>query len=290
MANRPAPQIELTESLVRGLLRSQHPDMADLDVSVLARGWDNTNFKLGSDHLVRLPHREEAAELIVNEQRWLPEIARRVDVPISAATHVGVPDDLYPWHWSITPWFPGAVAALSPAVNTTANAAVLGTFLDQLHIPAPDDAPANPHRGGPVATRHAAFTKNLEVIDIEVGQAELIQIFEDALSVTPSSERVWLHGDLHGRNMIVDEGRLSAVIDWGDICVGDRATDLAAAYMVVPDHLGVVQDLAGASPDDWARARGWAVHFAVMYIAFGDDDEVLADMGHRLIQTLLETT
>jgi len=87
--------------------------------------------------------------------------------------------------------------------------------------------------------------------------------------------------------MIVNEGRLAAVIDWGDICAGDRATDLASAYMLVPDLVSTVQDHAGATEHDWRRARGWAVNFAVIYLANSDDDPVMASLGALLLDALL---
>ena len=100
---------------------------------------------------------------------------------------------------------------------------------------------------------------------------------------------MWLHGDLHARNMIVRHGHLAAIIDWGDICAGDRATDLAGAFMLVPDQLDVVQQHAGADDATWQRARGWAANFAVIYLTHSDDDPVMGGIGLRLLDTLLTT-
>lgn len=287
MADRPAPEVRVDEGLVRRLLQSQHPDLASQPLRLLDRGWDNTNFRLGDDLIVRLPHRRAAAELIANEQRWLPELAPRLPIPIPAPVRSGHCQDGYPWSWSITPWFPGDVAARAPLVDPAADAARLGEFFAALHQPGPADAPTNPYRGHPVDALRRRFFDNLAKLDASIDSAALATVFETACDAPASSERRWMHGDLHTRNMIVADGRLAAVIDWGDICAGDPACDLAGALMLVPDHLDVVAATAGATEPTWQRARGWAAHFAVIYLLFGDDDPVMAGIGRNLVNALL---
>lgn len=295
MASRPEPEHVVDVALARSLLLEQFPDLAALPVTELSRGWDNTNFRLGEKYLVRLPHRQVAAPLITYEQRWLPALAATLDMAISAPLFCGEPTAEYPWHWSITPWFEGTEAASATLVDPAAAAATLGDFLRQLHVAAPDDAPPNPYRGCPLADRRDGFMHHIKNLAPEHGddhdhydKAALIDFFDAAASQPAATERVWLHGDLHTRNIVVSPaGELAAIIDWGDICSGDRATDLAGAYMLVPDHLHIVQAHAGADEHAWQRARGWAMNFAVIYLANSDDEPVQRSIGQRLLDTLL---
>lgn len=287
MANRPAPERQISTDLVHRLISDQAQELASLPLRELSRGWDNTNFRLGSDHLVRVPHREVAAPLVLSEQRWLPVLAPQLDMPIPAPTHIGRPTEFYPWPWSITPWFEGVEAAQAELTDPGQTAAALGGFFSQLHVPAPPDAPVNPYRGVPLEDRSAAFSKNLDLLRGLVDTDRIAAEFEAAAKASSSTARLWLHGDLHGRNMVVHEGQLAAVIDWGDICTGDRATDLAGAFMLVPDHLETVQRASATSDQDWQRARGWALHFAVVYLAHCDDDPVMHSVGTELLATLL---
>lgn len=297
MANRPAAEIELDEALVQALLRAQCRDLVDQEIRLLSRGWDNTNFRVGEDYVVRLPHREIAAKLILHEQRHLPDIADRVQIPISAPVFCGTPTDDYPWAWSVTPFFEGTDAATATLTDGTATAERLGTFFAQLHTDAGSNAPPNPYRGCPLSDRAESFRSRLttlgamdESVTYDRGTYEIAaiaEVFDQACAVAPSTQHVWLHGDLHTRNIIVYDGALAGVIDWGDICAGDRATDLAAAYMLVPDDISTVQRCDGTSQADWQRARGWAINFAVIYLAHSDDDPIMGGIGERLLHALL---
>lgn len=289
MADRPAAEVDISIDLARRPIGDQFPELAGLAIAELSRGWDNTNLRLGNDHLVRLPHRQAAAELILHEQRRLPELAPRLPLAVPAPTHSGLPTAYYPWHWSITPWLPGIDAAHATLADPARDARTLGRFLRSLHVEAPADAPLNPHRGGPIATRAEAFHSRLRQDGLAEVDERIVAEFETACSVPATSRRVWLHGDLHTRNMLVDDGRLSAVIDWGDICAGDPATDLAGAFMLVPDHIDIVRAETDATDDDWVRARGWAAHFALAYLANSDDEPVMRRIGLELIDTLLRT-
>ena len=286
MANRPSAEIAITASFVHRLVAAQVPSLASLALTELSRGWDNTNFRLGDELMVRVPHRQVAAPLIEHERRWLPAIADMVDLGVPAPIHHGEPTSEYPWPWSIVPFFDGTEAARVTLASGETTARTLGTFFCQLHVAAPGDAPVNPYRGVPLAERRESFERNLDAlgstIDVDAARA----IFATACAAAPATDRVWLHGDLHTRNMVVNED-LVAAIDWGDICSGDRATDLAAAFMLVPDHVATVQRISGATDHDMERARGWAINFALIYLAHCDDDPVMGDIGERLIASLV---
>ena len=125
----PAPEIDLDVDLVQSLLREQHPDLVDQELVLFDTGWDNFTFRLGEELALRFPRREAAAQLILNEQRWLPELATHLPIPIPTPLRVGLPSAEYPWHWSVLPWLPGQAA--DQAAPHSDQAAPFAGFLDK---------------------------------------------------------------------------------------------------------------------------------------------------------------
>ena len=287
----PESEIEIDAGLVRSLLCDQHPDLADHELVFFESGWDNSTFRLGDELALRLPRREAAAQLILNEQRWLPELAARLPIPISAPLRVGRPSADYPWHWSVLPWLPGQTA--NEASPNRDEASRLASFLRALHQPAPEDAPENPFRGcalskraAPVEERLARLRKKTDLIGPKVETA-----WRAALGARESEERMWLHGDLHARNVLVDRERISGIIDFGDITAGDVATDLAAAWALFEDPSARLRvlDEVNADAATRCRARGWAVSFGAMLLDTGLVDHPRhAVMGERTLRRVAE--
>jgi aminoglycoside phosphotransferase (APT) family kinase protein len=290
----PAAEVDLTPDLVRRLLADQHPDLAGLPVTVLANGWDNLVCRLGDDLLVRLPRRTLAAELLAHEQRWLPELAPRLPLLVPAPARTGRPGLGYPWPWSVVPFFPGQIAAERAPADLRETATTLARFLRALHVPAPADAPASPVRGIPLAGRAETFARNLEVLGAgldraAVDRAAVLRIWETALAA-PRWERppTWLHGDLHPANMLVSGGRLSAVIDWGDITRGDPAGDLSAVWMLLPaTQHGAFRDAYQPDEATWLRGQGWALALAIVFLANSADNPLIMRIGERTLRTVL---
>ncbi|HXK02222.1 MAG TPA: aminoglycoside phosphotransferase family protein [Verrucomicrobiae bacterium] len=273
MADRgtPAAEVQIDEGLVRALIEAQCPEFADLEISPVGAGWDNAMFRLGAEFGVRLPRRALAAELIRNEQKWLPAVADRVPIRVPCAVRAGVPGCGYPWFWSIVPWIPGEPADLTAAPPD--QAVRLAAFLRALHVKAPEGAPFNPFRGVPLRERAAGVEERLRrLADRNVPiTPEIVDTWRSALRAREDAFPTWIHGDLHPRNVLVDEGKITGVIDWGDICSGDRATDLASFWMLFPDRIARGQALLdyGADGDCIRRAKGWAVVFAAMLLETG---------------------
>ena len=273
-AGTPAADIAIDAALVRALLAAQHPDLADLPLGALGEGWDNAMFRLGDDLVVRLPRRAVSSELIVHEQTWLPVLAPTLTLPAPIPIRVGKPEGAYPWAWSVIPWIAGEAADLAPPRASEANR--LADFLRALHRPAPAAAPINTVRGVPLAARATAVETRLA--NLRAKTAAITPAVEaawrTALAAPVSTERRWLHGDLHPRNSLVADGALAAIIDWGDVTSGDIATDLAAFWMLFDDSAVRADALAryGASPADIARARGWAVLFGAVLLDTGLTD------------------
>ena len=281
----PAAEVDVDPDLVRRLLAAQHPDLAGLPVEVLANGWDNLICRLGEDLLVRLPRRELGAALVLHEQRWLPALAPRLPLAVPAPVRTGQPGEGFPWSWSITAYLPGQVAGRTPPADPAAAAVTMGRFLAVLHEPAPDDAPANPFRGIPLAERDENFTRILAVLGDQIDQRVSRGLWARARDTEPwEGPPLWLHGDLHPANILVHDGALSAVIDFGDITAGDPATDLAVAWMLFPDpaHRAVFWAAYGKADEATkARAHGWALAFALVFQAHSADNPLMAEIGRR---------
>jgi aminoglycoside phosphotransferase (APT) family kinase protein len=284
----PAAEADVSPGLVRRLLADQHPDLAHLPVEVMANGWDNVLCRVGDGLVARLPRREVAVRFLVHEQRWLPVLAPRLPLPVPAPVRVGRPGSGYPWPWSIVAYLPGQVAARSPARDAAVS---LGRFLAALHTPAVPDAPANPVRGVPLAERAATTAENLDAVGDLVDRGAATAVWEAALAAPLWDEPpVWVHGDLHPANILVHEGRVSAVIDFGDITSGDPATDLSVAWMLLPaESRDTFRSVYGTADDDlWVRARGWALTLSLAFLAHSADNPLLARIGRRTIDAVLE--
>jgi aminoglycoside phosphotransferase (APT) family kinase protein len=286
----PAAEVHVDEALLRTLLSEQHPDLAHLPLEVVANGWDNVIVRIGDTLVARLPRRAAAAGLVLSEQRWLPRIAELVAavVPVPAPVRIGVPGAGYPWSWSIGRWFPGVpAAAVDPLPPSVAPA--LAAFVELLHVPAPADAPRNPVRGGPLAGRAAAVAERLASGRVPRA-AEVSRLWDRAVSAAGwAGPPVWLHGDLHPFNLIVDGGRLAAVIDFGDVTAGDPATDLASAWLTFGrEARRVFRGSVTADDDTWLRARGWTVAMATALVVASDDHPAMHAVGARALEAVLD--
>ena len=285
----PAAEVAVDAVLVGALLESQHPDLATLPLTLLAEGWDNFMFKLGEELTVRLPRRELSAAMIEHEQRWLPELAGRLPLPVPAPVRVGRPGNGYPWSWSILPWLPGDVAESHPPGDLVAAAEALGAFLVALHTPAPPDAPPPVFRGMPLIERDDRLHENLAVLGSAIDTDAVLGRWRDALAIPwwPGPPR-WLHGDLHSGNVLVDRGAISGVIDFIDLCAGDPAVDLLFGWMVFDGASRARFRMASGVDDDmWARGHAWALLFGVMLLANSADVPVYAAMGRRTLAAVL---
>lgn len=271
MSGTPLAEVEIDEVLVRTLLRDQHDDLAELSLQLMDASWDNVMFRLGDSYVVRMPRRSLAVPLLLNEQTWLPKLAAQLPLPIPSPLRLGRPGHSYPWCWSILPWLPGSPADECPPHDDEAH--VFGTFLLALHHPAPRNAPANAFRGCPLEERSESLRLRVEQlkgakVDLPSG---VVIAWNEGLAAPVSENPRWLHGDLHARNVLVDNGRISAIIDWGDITSGDVATDLAGVWSLFDnaDARRIALQAYGANVDQIARARAWAVNFGVLLLATG---------------------
>ena len=293
MGNMPKPDIEVDAALAARLVDDQFDDLAHLAVGAITEGWDNVVVRLGDDLALRVPRRKEAVQLVLNEQRCLPGIAERVSVPIPAPVRIGKPTGFYPWPWSIVPWFGGEGLTALAVEDRAPIAREVAAFLGELHTEAPADAPESPVRGVPLANRHAVVSERLAAGSIPRSR-ELLPLWERLWRTEPWTGRpVWLHGDVHPGNLLVENGRLSAVIDFGDVTSGDPASDLAVAWLAF-DEAGRQAFYDGlparyqADEPLLMRTTAWGVSFATVFATYSDDNPAMAAIGVHAIDELLE--
>lgn len=299
---------DVTAGLVRALLASQHPDLSglpiggDMDPALgggVIRGWDNTMVRLGEDLAIRLPRHDVGQALLDKEVAWLPRIAAQTGVALPAPVRTGVPGAGYPYRWAVVPWVEGSSAAYWAAEARDDYAADLAGQLRRLHVPAPEDAPDNPFRGVPLASVTERFGPRWQALRPHYPHVLVRAVdaaWEDALSAGGfSGPPVWLHGDPHPDNTVLaDDSTGSALeapgpilVDFGDLCAGDPASDVGIALTHFTRAGATVFRAhyeAGRTPDEdlWRRARGWSLIVATIFASQPPQD-VLYDIGWRFL-------
>ncbi|MEM9003182.1 MAG: aminoglycoside phosphotransferase family protein [Cyanobacteria bacterium P01_F01_bin.86] len=268
----PEAELEIDTDLVYSLLEEQHPDLSHLPIYPVDAGWDNAMFRLGDRWCVRLPRRQIAAALIANEQTWLPQLAPHLLLPVPVPYRIGSPAANYPWRWSVLPWLTGVAA--DQAAPHADQAPRLAAFLRSLHTPAPANAPINPFRSVPLHQRAARVEECLQRLrqTTNLITPQIQHIWVLALETPMEVQPTWLHGDLHARNVLVQDGAITGIIDWGDITSGDMATDLAAIWMLFAEKTArqeAIAAYADISEATLQRAQGWAIFFGAMLLDTG---------------------
>ncbi|MET9952482.1 aminoglycoside phosphotransferase family protein [Streptomyces sp. NPDC006339] len=231
-------EIEITEHLVRGLLEDQHPDLADLAIREVAGGWDNHMWRLGDELAVRIPRTPRAPALQRKECRWLPVLAPRLPLPVPLPVRAGEPSVRLPTPWNVMTWVPGEPLDTASISRGEHAADTLAGFLKALHTEAPPEAPASSDRGAHPKRCTDGFDDLLRAVAVGglTADAGAVRAVWDEAVTAPEWQGppLWLHGDLHPANVVVANGTLSGVIDFGDLFAGDPAWDLAAAWVLLP--------------------------------------------------------
>lgn len=262
----PVPtRIDITADTVRRLIDAQFPQWAELPIRQVANeGWDNRTFLLGSELSVRLPSAESYALAVEKEHRWLPVLAPRLPLQIPVPVGMGAPGEGYPHPWSVYRWLDGTPAELGNIADLTAFASELAEFLLALReVPAdggPEPGLHNWYRGGLVETYGGLAQNAMEALDGRIRTDVAREIWRRALLPTWDRRPVWFHGDVAQGNLLVRDGRLAAVIDFGTCGIGDPACDLAITWTLLRgESRKAFRDKLALDPDTWARGRGWAL-------------------------------
>ncbi|MFG2538530.1 aminoglycoside phosphotransferase family protein [Streptomyces sp. NPDC048511] len=280
-----ANETKTDAALVRRLLAAQFPAWADLPVEpVRSSGTVNAIYRLGTDLTVRLPRVEGGSRDVATEHRWLPHLAPHLPHAIPAPLAQGVPGEGYPWSWSVCRWLDGTNP---PAGAGSAELACdIAEFVLALrHVDTTDGPPA--FRSEPLAARDTATRGTLNALHGVIDTGAAADAWSAALRApAPEGPPVWVHGDLQPGNVLVtDDGRLSAVIDFGCMGLADPAVDLIPAwYLLRADARPTFRTRVGADPATWERARGWALSIALMELSYyRTSNPVMAGTARRVI-------
>lgn len=286
--------IEIDEHLARRLVDSQFPQWSDLPVvPVEVGGWDNRTYRLGDELTVRLPNGDWYALAVDKEQRWLPIVAARVPLPIPTPVARGVPALGYPYPWSVYRWLDGRTAKPASIRDLTGFATALAGFLVALQAVDPTGGPKpgrhNFFRGGPLTTYADETLRTIDALGTEIPRDDALRAWDEAVSANWHGEPVWLHGDVSVGNLLVRDGALAAVIDFGTCGVGDPACDMVIAWTLLS---GASQDAfrrtLGVDAGTWARGRGWALWKALISLAGAGTDAEAAVQRHVIAEVLAD--
>jgi aminoglycoside phosphotransferase (APT) family kinase protein len=281
----------ITPTLVTRLIAEQFPHWAQLPVRpVELDGWDNTTFRLGDELSVRLPSADRYVPQVEKEQRWLPILAPHLPLAIPKPVARGEPGHGFPRPWSVYRWLEGTHATVDRIGDLERLATDLADFLTALYRIEPTDGPAaGEHsffRGGPLATYDGETRETLSALGGEIDTRTAVEVWDEALATLWHGPPVWVHGDVTASNLLVVDGRLSAVVDFGCSAVGDPACDLAIAWTLFHDESReAFCDRLRLDEGTWARGRGWALWKALITHAKpgrGEADRVGRSFGWRL--------
>ena len=266
------PDLKITTALVSALIEQQFPQWSGCAITpVEPGGWDNRTFRLGGEMLVRLPRHAGYVAQVEKEQRWLPVLAPMLPLPIPSPVVMGKPGCGYPWPWSVYRWLDGEPSTPGNIVGVEEFARELANFLSALYrIDAAGGPAAGPHnffRGGPVSTYDHEVRHAISALVDRIDTATARAVWKSALASEWEMPAVWVHGDVAPANLLVRDGRLAAVIDFGCCGVGDPACDLTIAWTLF-SGAGREAFRQAISMDDatWMRARGWALWKALIVI------------------------
>ena len=269
-----ADELDTDAALVERLLIEQFPHWADLPIEpVLPMGTDNALYRLGDDMVVRLPRRPRDSITLEKERWWLPKLAPLLPLAVPVPLAAGTPGDTFPLAWSVYTWLSGENATLERVTDPSRAASDLARFVDALQQIDPSGGPPpgehNAFRGVPVADRDEATRSAIVSLGSSIDDRAVVA-WEAALRATEwEREPVWIHGDLDSRNVLAEDGRLSAVVDFGCLGVGDPAYDVMVAWkMLSRDSREGFRSALAVDDATWARARGLALSQSLMALAY----------------------
>lgn len=286
--------IEITGELVRRLIDSQFPEWMNLDLKPVAKsGHDNRTYRLGSEMTVRLPSHEGYASAVEKELTWLPIFKPLLSLPIPVPVANGEPTDEYPLPWSINRWIEGDTVTHDNILDLNKFAENLAGFSKELEaIDASQGIPAgaqNFHRGGNLAVYDDDTRSIIETLSGQYDQKLLTEIWELSLATRYQSAPLWLHGDVAVGNLLVRNGQLCGVIDFGTMGVGDPSSDLVMAWNFFDDaRREIFLKLMNFDVDTVNRARGWALWKALITYAWNEKDSETSTWGKHVIDTIIQ--
>ncbi|QJD82971.1 aminoglycoside phosphotransferase family protein [Cohnella herbarum] len=287
--------VHINVELVTRLIREQFPEWSDLEISpVKFSGNDNRTFHLGDHMSVRLPSAASYVPQVEKERIWLPLLKQQLSLPISAPLAKGNPSAMYPWPWSVNMWLEGETLTRNNINDVNQFARDLGKFLVEFQSIDASQGPAagehNFYRGGPIAVYDEEARTAIENTKDTFDEHLLKEIWALALDSKWDKDPVWVHGDIAPGNLLVNEGRLCAVIDFGILGVGDPSCDAAMAWTFFDnDSRKIFKEQLGMDQDTWNRARGWALWKALItYDGNRNSNRAVAEQSFNVINVIVD--
>jgi len=282
-------EVDTDADLVRRLLASQHPQWAELPIQrVASAGTDNALYRLGDDLAVRLPRIHWAVDCVAKEQTWIPILAPQLPLAVPSPVAAGEPDETFPYPWGIVKWLPGEMATLERLDDPVQAALDLAAFVRDLQAIDPTGGPRH-NRGGPIRHADEMVRKGIDGVRDEVDTEALTEAWDRVMAAPDyNGPPVWFHGDLSYLNLLAQDGRLTAVIDWGTCGVGDPAIETIIAWShLPPDARQAYRDALGVDDATWERGKGWVITgvFGIPY--YRETNPVLAADKAKAIEALL---
>ncbi len=285
-------EVDTDIRLVSRLLAAQFPLWADRPLRpVEPAGTDNAIYRLGESMSVRLPRIDWAVDQPMKEHAWLPRLAPHLSLAIPEPLALGEPGEGYPWHWSICTWLSGEPASPDQLGDPDVTGIDLTRFVHELEAIDGVGGPPPGGRGGSLDARDDACRQSIAELDGVIDRSWAEAEWEEAIAAPVwSAAPVWIHGDLDARNLLATSGRLSGVLDWGSLAVGDPAADIMVAWKMFDADVRR-KFRAEIQVDDatWSRARGWVLSQAVMILSHYtlETNAVLVNEAERWLSELL---
>lgn len=257
--------------LVHRLLDSQCRQWTHLSLeSVISSGTDHALFRLGKELVIRLPRLDGAINNINKEWEWLPQISPFLKTPISEPLFKGTSTEFYPYPWLVSPWHQGSNPLLEQENEYEQLAKDLASFINQFHTIPLVNGPYS-RRGVPLKAFDEETRNAIQQLDGEIRTKQVTKIWEHFLELPYWQKApVWVHGDLLPGNIIIDNNRLNAVIDFSDLGVGDPACDLIVAWSLFNRNSRIVfkKHLLDLDEQTWQRGQGLALSIALIILPY----------------------
>jgi aminoglycoside phosphotransferase (APT) family kinase protein len=286
-------EVETDAGLVRRLLASQFPEWAELPVErVPSSGTVNALYRLGDDLVVRLPRMDWGIGAVARELQWLPLLAPRLPIAIPEPLALGRPADGYPHEWGVYRWLEGETPRPGALGDAHSLARELAAFVRALHgVDAEGDPPTG--RGVPLAEFDESVRDALGALEGVIDTEAARDAWDESLATPPAAATVWTHGDLMPANLLMRDGTLTAVIDWGGMGLGDPACDLAVGWNLFDAGARTtLRSELGVDDDTWTRGRGWALWTGLLALPYYKDTnpELAENARFRVGEVLADAT
>lgn len=291
---------EVSEELVQRLIYSQFPELSAMRIKRIGNGWDNMVYLVGDEYIFRFPRRNVAIDLIKMEGRLLPKLTDYMTIPYPQPLFYGQGNDEYPMPFLGYTYVSGEFPLGVADEQRTASATALAHFLKKLHTFPPQlarecGAPHDHRNLRDVAGRKEKMRRFFVDLNDHMQEEERLAMagYLDQVQTDPGKQPdVFLHGDLHFKNMLVDEqGKVSGIIDWGDMNVGHPACDLSVAYSFLPSQARSLFFAEYGEVDEETKrlARMIAVYIPMLIWmqAIADQDEKVAEEARATIKRAL---